>query len=471
MDGAYWIVFVVAAVICAWLEGTKDAEKPKLSWMMPVMAVVGLGVLMLVVKQYLGLNLDAFPLGLILASVLALAITAWRRDSVFGLLAAGALAPQVINPPPAVADASLFNPVFLVWLVAGWIGACIAWGGNARGGVAFAGVAALVGMANRWTPVWFGKIPNFAGSMLAMAIIAAALIVLLLGRKKEGGTSLLAGGLGILLVAGAGFLVAQWGGDDLTLPVTIFASVVAAFAITWMSGVHQSASQRTSQVVLGGLMWMGVATLAYAQDQSFGLGMAALAGLGAYALMGRIDLSVTMGPLIALGLYRTFRAEVPELVRAFDIAQHYGMVGVMIGAGLIVLLLGMPRLKEGETPRNWARFGVLALMAAVAGMVGLMFFGIKGGVGFLVGLGLGTWMAGVISKQGSYGLAPLVGLSGLVGLSYAKASESFELTRDEKMTLFMGASAALVVLMAILIFALTDKAMKTEVQDETVEMA
>lgn len=469
MDGAYWIVFAVVAALCAWLEGS-DAPATGKRWLTPVAAVVGLVVLAAGAKVWLGADLASVPLLAIAGSVLALALLWWRPSSVVALAACGALAAQSMPTGSAPSDVSgvVMNPVFFVFLIAGWVGSSIAWGGNGAGATAFAGAASLTKLADYWTPEGFGKTPHFAGTLLAFAILGAAIIALALRRGKQGTGTLLSGGLGVLVVAAAAFFIGKWGGDDSTLPVTVFAAAGAAFVTAWMAG-NEIEGRRATHAILGGLIWMAVSTLAFAQDGTFGLGMAGLAGVGCSMLLGRTDLAATVAPLASLAFYRMFRIEYPETTRAFDIAQHYGMVGLMIGAGLMVLLLGLPRMADRDNWKNWARFGALGLMAALTATVGLQFFGVKGGVGLIVGLGLGTWLASVVAKSAAHGFPAFVGLCGLVGLSYAKASESFELTRDEKMSLFIWASAGLAALALVTVLFLNDR--EPEVSGEPVEVA
>lgn len=470
MNGVIWIVFAVAAVVCTWLESSKEEGSGQFSWSTAIMAIVGVGGMYVLSTQFVEASFD-LPVGAFIATLLAIGLCKWNRKSVIGLMAAGAVASQSVlqESQASVVSGLQISPIFMVLAIVGWVGACLAWGGNARGGVAFAGMGALVGIADHWVPEGYGKEPNTAGSLLAIGIVAAGILVLLLRRGKGGPSPLLAGGLGALIIAGCGFFVAQWGGDDTTLPVTIFASVLASFAVVWMVG-SVGTSQRTSQLVLGGLIWMGVATFAFAQDKTFGLSLALVSGFGAFVLLGRADLTAVMGPVVGLAAYRTLREQFPEITRGFDIAQHYGMVGLMIGAGLIVLLMGTPRLSDPKGARNWLRFGVLSLIAAIAAVVGLFFFGVKGSVGLVIGLGIGVWMAGVTSERGAFGIAPLVGLAGLIGLSYGEVSQSFDLAREPKMTIFIWASVVLIVMAAILVFALSDRVVGEGVVDEKVEL-
>ncbi len=471
MNGAIWIVFAVAAVVCTWLELSKDDDSSRFHWLSAIMGAAGVATLFLLSNQFVEAKFS-LPLGGFVAVALAIGLSWWNPKSVIGLMAAGAVASHSIIPATqaSVVSGMQMTPLFMVLAIVGWVGACFAWGGNAKGGVAFAGMGALVGMADHWVPEGFGKEPHTAGSLLAMGVIAAGILVLLLRRGKGGPSPLLAGGLGALLIAGCGFFVAQWGGDDTTLPVTIFAAVLSAFAVVWMVG-YSTKEQRTSHLVVGGLIWMGLATFAFAQDKTFGLTMAALAGFGAFVLMGRVDISAVMGPVVGLAAYRTLREQYPEITRGFDIAQHYGMVGLMIGAGLIVLMLGAPRLAGPLGGRNWGRFAILSVMAGIAAVVGLFFFGVKGSVGLIIGLGIGVWLAGVTSERGMYGLAPLVGLAGLIGLSYGEVSQSFDLAREPKMTIFIWSSVVLIVLAAVLVFALSDRKLVEGVGDEKVELA
>lgn len=456
-NGAFLLVFGLVAVVCAWLE--RDIEGEKRDWFGPILGIVGVTVVLGLAYQLLGMR--EFPVGALVGSAVALGISLWRKQSVFGLAAAGALAGQIVQTG-ATADASLVGGHFVAMAVLGLVGGVIAWSGNARGGTAFAGIGALVLLANRWTPEGFGKIPNAVGSMLAVAVVAAGLLVLVLSRGKSGPSPLLAGGLGAVLVAGAGFFVAQWGGDDSTLPVTIFASILGAFATAWMDIGGAQTQKRTTQLVLGGLIFMGLATFAFAQDQSFGVAVSAFAGLAAFILLGRTDLSSVIGPVLGMLAYRTLRIDFPESTRSFDIAQHYGMVGVMIGAGLLVLLLGMPRIESGW--KNWGRFGVLSLVAGGAAVIGLFFFGVKGGVGLLVGLGLGAWLAALISERSAFGIAPLVGLAGLAAASYGEVSQAFEFTRDQKMQIFVWSVVGLGGLIVALNLVFSDR-QKGEIAD------
>jgi hypothetical protein len=79
----------------------------------------------------------------------------------------------------------------------------------------------------------------------------------------------------------------------------------------------------------------------------------------------------------------------------------------------------------------------LSLIAGGAAVIGLFFFGVKGGVGLLVGLGLGAWLAALSSARSAFGIAPLVGLAGLAAASYGEVSQAFEFTRDQKMQIFV----------------------------------
>ncbi|QYK53898.1 MAG: hypothetical protein KF824_03160 [Fimbriimonadaceae bacterium] len=463
MNGAFFGVFAVAALVLAWLEPKAEGSKP--SWHGLVATVVGIGVLICGAMSQ-GLTKD-LPLEALIASVFAIALVYWRGNPQFAMIGAGALAAHSLMPATAqVAEVSvkLSDPIFISLAVVGWVGACLAWSGAASGGVIFSGSAALVVMANRWTPEGFGKIPNSAGSMLAIAILAAAVIVLLIQKGKAGAGSMLAGGLGAAIVAMAGLFIGQWGGDDMTLPVTIFAAVLASFVVCWMTVSERD----TGRLVLGGLIWMGVATMAFAQDKSFGLAMACLAGLATFALFGKVTLSSVLGPVIGLLSYRTFRLVYPDITRAYDIAQHYGMVSSMIGVGIMILLLDRSFMgKNRSSMKGWFRFAITGVIGVTACLVGLMFFGTKGGVGLLVGLGLGAWVTGLIDESRGFGLIPLIGLTGVIGVSYGAISESFELARDEKMRVFLIASSVLVVLAAIAVFGLSERQAKVEAPVET----
>ncbi|MFM9874640.1 MAG: hypothetical protein ACKVQS_14385, partial [Fimbriimonadaceae bacterium] len=257
MNGALWIVFAVAAAACTWLESSKGEDSGHFSWMTAIFGVAGVGLLFGLTQQFVEAKFE-LPIGAIIATILAFGLSKWNPKSIIGLMAAGAVASQVVVPATqaSVASGTQISSIFMVLVIVGWVGACIAWGGNARGGTAFAGMGALVGLSDHWVPAGFGKEPHTAGSLLAIGVVAAGILVLLLRRGKGAPNALLAGGLGALIIAGSGYFVEKWGGDESNLMVTIFAAVLAAFAVVWMVG-SAGKSQRTSQVVIGGLIWMG----------------------------------------------------------------------------------------------------------------------------------------------------------------------------------------------------------------------
>lgn len=463
MNGAFFGVFLVAAFVLAWLEPAPDGIKR--CWRGSATAILGL-IVLLGVAMSQGI-IKELPIEALIASVVALGLAYWRGNPQFAMLGAGALAAHSLMPAVAkVTEVSvnISDPLFVSLAVVGWVGACLAWSGATSAGALFTGSSAIVMMANRWTPEGFGKIPGSAGSMLAIAVLAAAVIVLLIQKGKAGTGSMLAGGLGAAIVALAGLLLGQWGGEDMTLPVTIFAAVLASFVVCWMTTTERD----TGRLVLGGLIWMGVATMAFAQDKSFGLAMACLAGLATFMLFGKVNLTSVMGPVIALLAYRTFRLVYPDISREYDIAQHYGMVSSMIGVGIMILILDRSFTGTDRAAiKGWLRFAIVGLMAVTACLVGLMFFGTKGGVGLIVGLGLGTWVTGLIDERRGFGIIPLIGLIGTVGMSYGAISQAFALARDEKMRIFLIAGAILIVLAGIVVFGLGERKEKLETSVET----
>ncbi len=84
-----------------------------------------------------------------------------------------------------------------------------------------------------------------------------------------------------------------------------------------------------------------------------------------------------------------------------------------------------------------------------------------------MGLGLGTWLTGLIDERRGFGIIPLIGLIGTVGMSYGAISQAFALARDEKMRIFLIAGATLIVLAAIVVFGLGERKEKLGTSVET----
>lgn len=454
MVGIFAAVLAVGGLICAWLEPPQNRLRP--SWLAAIGLLVAEGIL---IGGAMGLGLvREFPLSAALFSVVAFALLWWKPSAKLGFIGIGAASMIPLITQDSVGKAiestsAIANPLFFAIAVVGIAGACLAWSGQSEAGAIFTGSAMLVGFANTWTPADFGKIPSSAGTMLAIALVAAVLLKLFLDKGLKD-REWLSGALTSLLLVVAGFALSRWStqGHEM-LPVIVFASVIAGLACVWMG-----AGNRTPfRTILGGLIWLGVATVAFSQGKSLYMAIAMLAGFGTLALLGQFRQFPLLGAALGLLGYRTFYADHDLLAKAYDIGQHYALIGTLLGAGAVMLAAFAGRGFRGrDSVRGWLRFGVTALLIGASLFPAFAMLGEKGSVGLIVGLGLGSLLAALDDAGGSAIIA-FAALFGTISMAYGRLAESFDVSRDDKVKILLIAGIAIAGLIAILIFALSPK--------------
>ncbi|HVL38471.1 MAG TPA: hypothetical protein VM328_03675, partial [Fimbriimonadaceae bacterium] len=221
-----------------------------------------------------------------------------------------------------------------------------------------AGSVAAVAMAGL---VAAGRLGSMAGGVngphAALAfglLVGAGLLLRSYGSRRTGegapwqreSIAWLAGSV-VLLGFGAWFLANRFIfiGDVFTL---FFGGALIALVIGWMS---PDAEDSLFRFLLAALVWIGVATVAFALRRGFGVSMCLLGALSGCLLMSNRRALLSLGPLVALAIYRLFREAYPDARQAFDIGQHYAMIGLLVG----VLLPLLPLEWERAYPmaRSW----------------------------------------------------------------------------------------------------------------------
>lgn len=232
-------------------------------------------------------------------------------------------------------------------------------------------------------------------------------------------------------------------------------AVGLALAVHWL--LPERVLKNSLGFLLGAVLWIALATLAFGLRKGFGMSLALLGGSSALLILGNRRALMTMGPLLALVVFRVFRESHTDALRALDIGQHYAIVGLLIGAALPLIPLDWSRQVASSRVAGIAFAAAIwfALLVAVNPAMGLL-LGAKGVVGFLVGLGLSSAIEGL---RGGFSLQMLslpAGMGALATVIYGWLGDRLDQTRDEKVQMLPYVLGAIFVL-AALIAALTNR--------------
>lgn len=421
----------------------RPAEDDRSHW---AGALIGLAAGLVVLGVAFGQGLWSFafsPAWVGLAGLLVLA--GWRPGAtVAGLGFVGGIVASDLGAL-GMQEQTLYLHLTLVG-----VGALALVSGVGRSGAAV-GLAGFGGVAARYflIPEPGATVGAMPGAVL-VAVVVLGIIGSFVPENRETWKPWVGPALGLLL-AGIVFGVgaALFGKDHVprTLMLAVLAAVATAFAMP--SGSKPDALR----VGLAGLVWLGIATYAFSHSLTLGMSLALVAGAGAIALTASEAAYPMLAPLAGLVGFRLARNVYPEATRAFDLGQHYAVVGVVL-AIVLVMVLGAAfgrEVKAGgwripvATGAGWL-LGVLAVLFSV------MFLGAKGTTGLIVGIGLAPLIVQLGKADGAAGSGLSVGLIGLLGLAYPKLAELFEVSRAEKQTAFAVAAGVGLVLALFLVW-------------------
>lgn len=445
--------YLIAAVVLVWFERESN-ESPAWERLVGGLVGLGLGVGLLITQTGLAAGADLAVFGGILFSGLAMLTS----QSVLGSAAIGVASGSAILTMQGDLKLHPFHVLFLT--AAAGVGVYLATERETRSQVlkqvtAFCVAASALSLANAWTTETFGNLKGQAGTVLGGAAILGMLIAAIWSKVGTKDHPILARSLGCLAIPVGAFLIGRSGGDEGTVLILSTAGVLLAGLLAW---AWPLGDKRALGPVLGGMLTLGLATYAFSIGQSFGLSLVFLSIALAWMILGRFDLLLVLGPLVGLLGFRTLRIAYPDVTRAFDIGQHYALIGVMLGAGAIMIGLESWSTLQARGRLGQGLGGVLALALGAVMAFGLMFLGVKGGVGLMVGLGLGAWIAS-LSRMGSIGASVVsLGLIGVIGVFYGRASEFFEASRQEKTMAFLTVAGVLAALALVATFVTREKA-------------
>lgn len=260
---------------------------------------------------------------------------------------------------------------------------------------------------------------------------------------------------GALLAVVAGFFLSQ------KLKFHGLAEVIALGAgaglvLHWLLPDEEGEPGRYGLAVVIGI---GVATLAFGLARGTGMACALIAAALVLLGVGNRRAVLTLGPLVGLVMYRVLREAGTGATRALDIGQHYALLGIALGAVLPLLPTDWLRRDGAKAPVGSFLWGLIVL--TVPPLVILM-LGMKGAVGFVAGLGFTGLCQALRNRTDLLPLALATGMGGASVIGLGWLSEADQLTRDEKVRVFMYAGAGLAVV-AIVLTLLTRPRQTTEV--------
>jgi len=309
----------------------------------------------------------------------------------------------------------------------------------------FANAMLLVDILGKEGPGGRASHAGLALGIAAAFVGAASLVIanqLKIAESKRGG---IAAVLFAVLFGGAAWAVATryvWLSDFWRIAV---GAILVALVVAWF--VPRGENGGSLPYLVGVIVWLGAATLAFAYLRGFGMAVCLLAAMSVLLVARHGGAVLTLGLLAALVAYRVLREFHPGAARALDIGQHYALIGLMVGAGVIAVAAEYRR-ERASTPYT-AAIGLA--LCGILPVLGATLIAAKGFVGILVGLGVGTALAGMRGDREAKPLALQMGLGLFMAGSFAWYEKLLELTRDEKVKALYWSTPAVLVLALLLV--------------------
>lgn len=275
---------------------------------------------------------------------------------------------------------------------------------------------------------------TWLGTAIALSGVIAGIVRLLVAKEKT--SVAVADGLSsftaFVLMAGGAYLVA-WKLDLFgSVPLIFLLAGAMALIINWL--IPEGAPSSTVRVLLATLIWVAGATAAFGFAKGFGMAVTLVAASSMLLLSGNRRALLSLGPLGALVFYRVFREAHTDATHAFDIGQHYAMIGVLVGAVLPVMAQEWLRLtgKRGGGATLLAGALWVVLLGGVPIVIAVA-LAAKGIIGYLIGLGVGAVMESTRGERSAHSLSLALGLSAMMTLLYDWLAPHLDLERHDKL--------------------------------------
>jgi hypothetical protein len=226
-----------------------------------------------------------------------------------------------------------------------------------------------------------------AGIWIALAAVVAGVVAEGIGRPVAKMNPWLKYAFPVLLFAlysGIGFLLFQKLSAGEAMPVLFLRASLVALVVAWFAEGEES----LTRVILGSILWLGVATASFGYERGFGMSIALMAGLGISLSLNRPKSLLCLAPFATVVIYRVFYGLQPQFSSAFDIGQHYALMGLLLGVLVPVLATEWLRSQPSDRKRLWIAALLWVLILAAAPVPVAVAFSDRGIIGYIVGLGL-----------------------------------------------------------------------------------
>ncbi len=254
--------------------------------------------------------------------------------------------------------------------------------------------------------------------------------------------------IAVVVMAGLSWLIFSnyLGEKDVALvcPIAVAATLLTAWAVPLDR-------QSVATWGIAAVIWLGMATLAFSEAYGLGMAAAGFVGVATALVLGRRDLLPAIGIVVGLAVYRLFRENNAEVVQAFDIGQHYAMIGFLLGI-VVLVAVADALVRRRESWRSGIDGAIVGLIAATIVVGASAFFGPKGAIGLVVGLAIAPMVAQLTSARPSWTFAAAAVLQSAALVAYRPLAWDMSLDRDGKLKLLLWLTAAVVVLYGALWF-------------------
>jgi hypothetical protein len=181
------------------------------------------------------------------------------------------------------------------------------------------------------------------------------------------------------------------------------------------------------------------------------MSVAGVVGVFTAFLLRRMDLLPAIGVTVGLSYYRLFREGNSEIVQAFDIGQHYAMIGFVLGVIVLIALAdGLIRRKPTWSARGHVAAALIGVVAAMIVVGASTFFGTKGAIGLVIGLTIAPLIVRLTSPGLAWAVAASAALQGAILVVYRPLAWETSLDRDGKLKLLLYLGAGIIVVVAVL---------------------
>lgn len=279
-----------------------------------------------------------------------------------------------------------------------------------------------------------------AGSVFGLSIALSAVVSEV---DKKNHILKLVAAIGLPLVLG--YLVTGVWLKDASLASCAMLGVGAGAVLHFLVSKDEAATSLT--VGIASVISVGLATVAAALALGTGMAFSLMGAVSVLGILGNRKALLTLGPLFGLVMFRIFRTIYPETARAFDIGQHYALIGLLLGAILPLLLVDWDKTRKPAMSFSIAAllWGAVVIVATPALMA---FLGAYGTVGLLIGAGLAGVIEALRGGSSTKALGVSVGMGGIVLLTYGWMASAIDMTREDKVRVLIWAIVAIVILVA-----------------------